>query len=240
MSYIATISGGYGYTPTVNSATVNYGTFLQPGQTASYPSSIFTEQNYRNSGDGLPAGAIAGIVVGSVAGALLVAFLIFVLVLHRRKQAKKAKRDSQRQLLPTSQSLQSYTNRGSTPEMQQRGAAASATTAAGAGGAAHRLQQPAAIVPPSSQRKTGFTFGRGHRRSESASSTTPFLPGSPTSGYSGRSSASFDYPRPSTDSPYNGRNSTLYGGTPLTAHSEAFPDNPIRESIDETPELHQK
>lgn len=250
---VATITGegftfanrGSAITPlqAVDTATVNYGTFLQPGESASYPTSLYTASNYNHGGsNGLPAGAIAGIAVGSVAAALLIAFLVFLLIMSRRKKAKKAKRESGRHLLPTSHSVQSYTDGTATPEMSQRshaGAGAAAVFATESGGGAavdsSQLQEPVATAAPKSQRKTGFMFGsygRGHRRAESTSSSSPFLPGSPTSGYSGRTSASFDYPRLSTDMPYAGRPSTSYGGSPLTAHTVTFPENAHRASLE--------
>jgi len=219
------------FLPTANTATVNYGTVLQPGDSASYPSSLFTARAYNHGGNGVAPGAIAGIVIGSVAAALLIAFLVFLLIMHRRKAAKKAKRDSRRQLLPTSHAGQSYTDGTATPEMSQRpgggGVPAAAFATAGSAVAASQLERPSAAAADVAQKKSGLLFGgfsRGHKRSESASSMTPFLPGSPTSGYSGRTSASFDYPRLSTDMPSSGRTSAYYPNSPLAAHSEAFAD----------------
>jgi len=100
----------------VNPATVRYGTILT-GDTAAYPSSLFTAlpATSDEGGSGLSAGAIAGIAVGAVAGVLLVAFLAFLFIVRSRRSRrqehdgteKKNKRGSAQNLLPTSNSTSS-------------------------------------------------------------------------------------------------------------------------------------
>lgn len=200
-------------TPT---GTVRFGTVLTPGASASYPSSLFSAAVRNRGGGGSPlsAGAIAGIVVAAVAGLLLAILLVFFLLTWRKRRAaaeKKRKRESRTPILPHAGAAgrDSTSPEGfiGTPEMVQRypdyaatGSSAAALAIPPAAAAASMQTQP--------QKKQGLTFGalgggrsrKGHARVDSAASTTPFLPGSPSSTVGpGRSSASFDYPRYSMD-----------------------------------------
>lgn len=175
-------------TNNVNSQTVRYGTVLQPGESAVYPSHLYTAvpQSSGGSGSSLNGGAIAGIVVGSVAGALLIALLIFLFVMNRRKAAKKEKRQSRTHLLPTTTT---------SPDMVQRTAPSYNTLATGTSAAA--VAVPVASHQKKPYIKKGLQFGSGHRRHDSGASTTAFLAGS------GNDRMSTDQSRMSLDSSFN-------------------------------------
>lgn len=197
-----------------SSGTVKYGTLLQSGATASYPTSFASSPQYNpstpNSGSKLSGGVIAGIVVACVAFLLLVAFVIFLLVMRRKRANKQSKRLSSTALLPGPGTSLSGASQPQ-PDMVQRPNYASTG-----------VTMPAATaVPAPANRKNrfhgvpGLSFGSGHRRTDSNNSTTPFLgsmPESPSRPSTG--DTSFDANRSPTINRYSLESTTTYPGSP--------------------------
>lgn len=201
-----------------SSGTVKFGTLLEPGATASYPTSFASSPQYNpgtpSSGSKLSAGVIAGIAVACVAFLLLVGFIVFLLVMRRRRANKQNKRLSRTALLPGS----SPSTDASQPDMAQRPNYASTG-----------VTLPAATAAPSGYHSSrahgvpGLTFGSGHRRTDSNNSTTPFLgsmPDSPSRPSTG--DASFDANRSPTMTRYSLESTTTYPGSPPMAAQGQF------------------
>lgn len=204
---------------TRQSTSPNYGTVLSPGQSAVYPSSLFTGATVPSSNtsyavsNGLSKGAIAGIAVGAAVGAILLVAVIIALIVRNRRKRKQAKRESQTALLGSTSGVASQ------PEMrQQYGATGNTSSASGPYSDVNLRKasmQPVPFPAPVAQSsyhhrkvgKPGLQFGAlgtpstgydNHRRTDSASSTAPFLPAH--GGHTRYSSGETTLERPSTDS----------------------------------------
>ena len=157
-------------TPTAATGTVKFGTVLSPGETASYPSSLFSvvsvssaaadDGNASSSSlKGLSSGAIAGIAVGAVAGVALIAGLVlFFLLRRRRAKSGHAKRDSQQALL-----------RGPPASIQ------TPATSTFAGGAARGSTHPGDpfAQPSSATSSPASNYGTSNYGSSNYGTTTP-------------------------------------------------------------------
>ena len=168
----------------------NYGTVLEPGQSAVYPSSIFTATFDSASGSssstaGLSKGAIAGIAIAAGVGALLLIAGVVLLVIWRRRRAARAKRESQTALLAGS-GKSTDAGYSAKPYMRQSNgfntfAVTPLPVAAGASTYAPNSAVPVAALRsiPSTQVTpevgTGNSFAAGHRRYDSAASSAPLL-----------------------------------------------------------------
>lgn len=219
-----------------NTGTIKYGTLLSSGATASYPTSFASSPQYNpatSSGGSnkLSGGTIAGIAVACVAFVFLIAFLVVLFVLRRRK-ANKRKRESTTALLPGPENAALGTHQ---PAMAQypnyastgvTGYNAPMTTTMPA------TPPPAAGAAPSQANRRnmmqsipGLSFGSaGHRRTDSANSTTPFLaagavPDSPSRPSTG---TSFDANRTPQSNRYSMESTTTYTGSPTMPNQNRF------------------
>lgn len=199
------------------SATVKFGTVLSPGQSAVYPSSLYTPLPIStSSSQGLSKGAIAGIAVGSAAGFILIAIAVSCLVMYRWKRSKRSKRDSTTQLIAAQ-------NRQTRPEMSQSYHTNPNLTlpppamAAGNGQSYDSAQRQPFFAYIKRGLRNGEVYDSGHRRVDSAASTTPFLP---DAGYPAPGGNS---PRFSTNSSFNTNNPAMYSQNRFSSASYSSP-----------------